>query len=58
MTVDGVDVGVAIAAQPADGSFENGRRELDLMAGWLVDNLEPASVAAGDPCEALDAPAG
>lgn len=58
MTVDGVDVGVAIAAQPADGSFDSGRRELDLMATWLVDNLEPGSVAEGDPCAALNAQAG
>jgi hypothetical protein len=58
MTVDGRDVGVAIAAQAEDGSFDGGRRELDLMAAWLVDNLEPESVATGDPCAWVDATAG
>jgi hypothetical protein len=49
---------VAIAAQPEDGSFDSGRRELDLMAGWLADNIEPESIGTGDPCAAVDATPG
>lgn len=38
---DGADVGLALAARPADGRFETGVTNLDALAGWVAENIHP-----------------
>jgi hypothetical protein len=52
MTVDGRDLGVAIAARPGDGAFETGTADLTAVAAWLTDNITTDAVLADGPCPA------
>ena len=58
LTIDGRDVGVAIASKPADGTFDGGTRDLTAITTWLSDNLAPEAIGSGDPCEAEVEPGG
>ncbi|OBK16631.1 serine hydrolase [Mycobacterium asiaticum] len=51
LTTPGGRVAVALAAEPASGSFDDGRAALDAVAGWLNANRArlPAGGCAGNP---------
>jgi hypothetical protein len=36
---DGTRIGLALAARPADGSFDTGISDLNAMAGWIAANI-------------------
>lgn len=51
LTTPGGRVAVAVAAEPASGSFDDGRAALDAVAGWLNANRArlPAGRCPGNP---------
>ena len=53
LTIDGRQVGVAVASRPQSGAFEDGTHDLSAIAAWIGENLALDAVSTASPCEAL-----
>jgi hypothetical protein len=54
VTVDGRELGVAIASRPGDGTFDSGVLALSAIAAWLADNVAMDAIATDSACGAVD----